>query len=102
MSAAPDDWDTVHLFVPIVYPNDGIGGHVERTAAAERERGRRSEIFVQEVHPDTAHLCHHIDDLDKHTSGDERTVFVYQTGTGSTLPDRLAARYEPLTPVTAS
>lgn len=96
MSAPDNGWDAVHFFVPTVYPGDGIGGHTRNMAAAQRARGRRSEIFVQLAHPQTAHLCRPADELDEHVRAGERTVLCYQTGTGSTLPSLLTARSEPL------
>jgi glycosyltransferase involved in cell wall biosynthesis len=89
-------WDGVHIFVPTVYPRDGIGGHVERTVKAQRARGRKSEIFVESFHPATADQCHHVSQLDTHLAAGERNVFIFQTGSGSTLPNVLIPRSEPL------
>ena len=89
-------WDTVHFCVPTVYPNDGIGGHVERMVAAQRRRGRSSEIFVEALHPDTAHRCHPVSDLDDHIDSPSSTALVYQSGGGSNLAAILSARSEPL------
>ena len=89
-------WDGVHVFVPTVYPRDGIGGHVERTVLAQRARGRKSEIFVESMHPETADRCHHVSELDANITPGERNVFIFQTGGGSKLPSILMARPEPL------
>lgn len=89
-------WDAVHHFVPSVYPNDGVGGHVVRAATAQRTAGRHSEIFVESVHPDTSHLCHHVSTLDEHVDPQQRTLFVYHAATGSALPTLLLGRHEPL------
>lgn len=89
-------WDGVHVFVPTVYPRDGIGGHVERTVKAQRDRGRNSEIFVESMHPATASRCRHVSRLDDHIVAGERNVFIFQTGGGSALPDILIPRPEPL------
>jgi glycosyltransferase involved in cell wall biosynthesis len=89
-------WEAVHFCVPTVYPNDGIGGHVERMANAQRQRGRNSEIFVEARHPDTAATCHLVSSLDKHIDRSDNTVLVYQSGGGSNLPAILAAREEAL------
>ena len=92
----PPGWDAVHHFVPSLYPNDGVGGHVVRAATAQRTAGRHSEIFVESVHPDTSHLCHHVSTLDEHVDPQQRTLFVYHAATGSALPTLLLGRHEPL------
>ena len=89
-------WDAVHHFVPTIYPNDGVGGHVVRTAQAQRDRGRHSEIFVEVAHPDTVECCHLVTELDEHVRRGDRTLFVYHVATGSRLPTLLAGRAEPL------
>jgi len=89
-------WDAVHHFVPSVYPNDGVGGHVVRSAAAQRVGGRRSEIFVESVHPETSDLCQHVSTLNDHIDPRQQTLFVYHAATGSTLPALLLERDEPL------
>jgi len=89
-------WDTVHHFVPSVYPDDGVGGHVVRTVDAQRRAGRRSEIFVESVHPETKELCHHVSTLDEHVDVSQRTLFVYHSATGSSLPPLLLGRHETL------
>ena len=89
-------WQAVHMIVPTLYPHDGIGGHVLRTAEAQRKLGRRCEIFVEVPHPATAATCHRIEELDGFVDDAARTALVFQSGSGSSLPRHVIGRPESL------
>ncbi len=89
-------WKTIRQFVPAVYPNDAIGGHVTRLARGIRSTGVETEVFVEATHPATSANTQPISALGPPSEG---AVNVYHMATGCAMVDTLVARPEPLVTV---
>ncbi|MCP4957868.1 MAG: glycosyltransferase [Actinomycetia bacterium] len=89
-------WNAIRQFVPALYPNDAIGGHVSRLARGIRSAGIESEIFVAATQRATSTETRPFTALGPPTEG---AVNVYHMATGCAMVDTLAARPEPLVTV---
>jgi L-malate glycosyltransferase len=84
----------VHHFVPVLHRGDAVGRHTLRLREATRERGFRSEIFVDTVDADTADETLPV--LSYAETAKPGDVVVYQFATASAMAPWLAGRSDTL------
>jgi L-malate glycosyltransferase len=84
----------VHHFVPVLHRGDAVGRHTLRLREATRERGFRSEIFVDTVDADTADETLPV--LSYAERAEPGDVVVYQFATASAMAPWLAGRSDTL------
>jgi glycosyltransferase involved in cell wall biosynthesis len=84
----------VHHFVPVLHRGDAVGRHTLRLRKASRQRGFRSEIFVDTVDDETADETLPV--LSYPEQAEPGDVVVYQFATASAMAPWLAGRSDTL------
>ena len=84
----------VHHFVPVLHRGDAVGRHTLRLREASRQRGFRSDIFVDTVDDETADETLPV--LSYPDQAEPGDVIVYQFATASAMAPWLAGRSETL------
>lgn len=100
---------SIHQFLPTFAPRDAIGGHALRVQGVLRDMGIDSEIYAEQIHPDSRGGAHSVSSYQKRSdkrNGAGRHWLLYQASTGTKLVDwlldteeRLILNYHNLTPV---